>query len=416
MSSRPAKSVSSKSKDAVAASTTKESLALNSTNIHNWVSANLNLFLIGLIHSLSLHKTLPILVNDRQSAILTLQILGTNTGLLLGSIYFFSSAMGPILNQIKQIISPPEATELMPEGGSDQFVWVMYQSLWLLPICGLCYGCSMAWYQDLADSTYRYLQGMPKSASLTKSVGNALYGTLVWASAFLQVKILTLIIPIVCDKLASIVDVFFLGLNVSLNLPVTAGTDSAVSLISSIVLGIKHSILLWVHVASFASKLAGLALLCLMYGWYGFDPKWIAAGLDPDERFSILEKHWAYFMGFGVAFVVLMENTSFFVGYGVFLGLFPFSIMLGSTCDFAEPYAQYAGEKDAAAVQPMPIFKVAQKWTLLAIKYINKSAYQPKKSFVKPPSAAEKNLKSKVPPTSAAGTSHLSEKASKKYK
>jgi etoposide-induced 2.4 mRNA len=261
--------------------------------------------------------------------------------------------------------------EVVAVSYADQLAWVMYQALWLLPICGLCYACSMAWYQDLADSTYRYLQGVPRSTPLTKSVGNALYGTLVWLSAFIQVKLLAAITPMLFSQLAAAVELFFVGWTA------TAASGGASTLFSTIGAALKHSILMWINGLSLVSRFFGLALLCLMYGWYGFDPKWIASGLDPDARFGILERHWAYFIGFGFPYVMLMENTSFFVGYGAFLGLFPFCILLGSVCDYSAPYSAYSDKRLPinTSNNTLPLFKTAQQWTLLAIKYIDKQAY-----------------------------------------
>ena len=125
-----------------------------------------------------------------------------------------------------------------------------------------------------------------------------------------------------------------------------------------------------------------LSTKACMYGWYGFDPKWIASGMDPDERFGILERHWAYFMGFGFPYVMLMENTSFFVGYGTFLALFPFCIMLGSVSEYTDAYAAHMPKKSATLdirSNSLPIFKTAQNWTLLAIRYIDKQSYDSRK-------------------------------------
>lgn len=335
-----------------------------------WLTVNGNAFCAGIIDTFSIHRTIPILVNDMTSARLTAQILGTNAALLLGSIYFYSKGLGPLLDYMKTNIGD----EVPAVSYADQLGWVMYQALWLVPILGLCYGCSTAWYQDLSDSTYRHLLGVPKSTPLTKSVGQALYGTLVWASAFVQVKLLAMIGPMIFAQISSAVDLFFLGLTSS-----SAGAPT--TLYVSILTGLKEGLKMWIRTASFASRYVGLALLCLMYGWYGFDPKWISSGLDPDARFAIMERHWAYFMGFGFPYVFLMENTSFFVGYGVFLACFPFCIMLGSVCDYTLPYKAYADSKMPVNTQnnALPMFRPAQRWTLWAIKYIDKQAYASQK-------------------------------------
>jgi len=328
-----------------------------------WLTVNLNVFCAGLNDTFSIHRTIPILVNDLVSARLTAQILATNTALLLGSIYFYNRGLGPLLHYMKTNIGD----EVPAVSYADQLGWVIYQGLWLLPICGLCYGCSTAWYQDLADSTYRYLKGVPKSTPLTKSVGQALYGTLVWLCAFIQVKLLAMVVPMFSSQMSTAVDLLFLGWT----------TQAQSASITNVAVFLQHMLLSWIYGISFMSRCAGLAFLCIMYGWYGFEPKWIASGLDPDARFAILEKHWAYFLGFGFPYVLLMENTSFFVGYGTFLALFPFCIMLGSVCDYSAPYRAYsdASTQHTIGSNILPVFRAAKDWTLLAIKYIDKQAY-----------------------------------------
>eukprot|EP00598_Pedospumella_elongata_P004784 CAMPEP_0184978260 /NCGR_PEP_ID=MMETSP1098-20130426/8821_1 /TAXON_ID=89044 /ORGANISM="Spumella elongata, Strain CCAP 955/1" /LENGTH=393 /DNA_ID=CAMNT_0027501379 /DNA_START=61 /DNA_END=1242 /DNA_ORIENTATION=- len=380
------------------AKSSDEMFGLNSKNVTEWLTTNVSIFIVGIVDTVSLHKTLPILVNNRPSFLLTLQILATNTALLLGSIYFYEKGVGPLLGFINTNVV--NSGDIIQESYNDKLMWVLYQSLWLLPICGLCYGCSMVWYQDLADSTFRYLKGVPKSTPLTKSVGHALYGTLVWLSAFVQVKLLAMIVPMLFAQVAAAVELFFVGLNS------TVGNQ----LLRDIIMGMKHSILMWIRVASFGSRLVGLALLCLMYGWYGFDPKWIASGMDPDERFGILERHWAYFVGFGFPYVLLMENTSFFVGYGVFLALFPFCIMLGSVCDYTDPYAQYMPKKSDTLTlksNTLPVFKTAQNWTLLAIKYIDQKSFDARKKRSTSASGSSSSTSTSTGSSSRAGLSKV---------
>jgi hypothetical protein len=60
----------------------------------------------------------------------------------------------------------------------------------------------------------------------------------------------------------------------------------------------------------------------------------ISTDIDPDARLCILENYWAYFLGFGLPYFLLFKFTPFFIGYGFYLALFPFCIMLGSICDY----------------------------------------------------------------------------------
>ena len=98
---------------------------------------------------------------------------------------------------------------------------------------------------------------------------------------------------------------------------------------------------------------------------YGFDPSWISADVDPDERCRIMEKNWTYFVGFGLPYVIILKNSSFFFGYGVFLALFPFCIMLGSVTDPSLHSTSF----------PLRLFYLSQQATLSMLKYIDKKTF-----------------------------------------
>ena len=102
----------------------------------------------------------------------------------------------------------------------------------------------------------------------------------------------------------------------------------------------------------------------------------ISSGADPDTRFSRVEKFWPYFLGFGLPYLLLMKLTDFYVGYGLFLALFPFCIMLGSIYDYriAPSYTSEGtvtgsgtgdgkGEGKHMRIPPLPVFGLARKWT-----------------------------------------------------
>lgn len=332
----------------------------------------------GLVDALSVHKTVRILVNDMPSARMTMQILSANVVLLIGSILLYQKAILPLLTIIDNKLTSKEDLEQIDD--NIQSVWILYQSLWLLPMCILCYGCSMLWYQDLADSTFKYLKGIPKATTLSKSVGHALYGTLVWLCAFIQVKLLTIMCPLVCSNLESAVGLFFIG--VQATIPLTTASKMVVA-------AIEQMVALSLRMIAHFSKLAGLTLLCLMYGWYAFDPKWIAEGLDPDSRFCLLERHWAYFVGYGLPCVLLLENTSFFVGFGVFLSIFPFCILTGSVQDYTLPYKRYSSgsgdikDREDGIIISIPVFRAAQVWTLSLLQYIDSKYVKSRKQQTK---------------------------------
>lgn len=348
------------------------------------ITIHTNIFLLGIIDSFSIHKTIRILVNDIQTAHITLQILTANIILLLGSIYLYNKAINPFLNMLNKQMIPSDPSIMEDVLNSNDKIWIIYQSLWLLPICILCYVCSTLWYQDLADSTFKYLRNVPKATPLTKSVGHALYGTLVWASAFIQVKILLVLFPMICLQLKNAIKLFFIG----------AQSTSNSNILTNIqVLSMLDQLLcLLIDMLNNVSKFLGLFFLCLMYGWYGFDPKWIAEGLDPDSRFRILQRYWAYFVGFGFPYVVLLENTSFFIGFGTFLSIFPFCILLGSILPYAHAYESFSKHD----VIELPVFKPAKLWTLYLLKYIDKTYVVAKKNDIKSIPETTSSSKKKV--------------------
>ena len=88
----------------------------------------------------------------------------------------------------------------------------------------------------------------------------------------------------------------------------------------------------------------------------------ISSGADPDTRFSRVEKFWPYFLGFGLPYLLLMKLTDFYVGYGLFLALFPFCIMLGSIYDYRVAQV-YTGGNTQMRIPPLPVFGLARKWT-----------------------------------------------------
>jgi hypothetical protein len=211
--------------------------------------------------------------------------LCTNAVLLLGAIAIFQRGIIPILSQTKKVFD-------IEESWSDQFIWILYQWLWLVPICILCYASSSIWYQSLANEIYSKRM---KKKDPVKAVGDALYGTLVWAYLFLQVQLLTILFPLVLDHLVS-------GIGGILDKLLAESTSSTTSLFLDLLKTIAmHSI----TGLSYACHTLGFCLTACLYGWYGFDPLWIAANVSPDKRFTEIENHLPYFFGFGIPFTLL---------------------------------------------------------------------------------------------------------------
>jgi len=261
-------------------------------------------------------------------------VLISHSFICLGSTYLFDGIMkgSEYLDQITKSgnslfnVNSPLVSEIL---------WLLFHGLWLIPIYVLCYISSTTWYQEIGDEIVRQKKG----TELTKAVATGMYALIAWIMIFMQYMILNLGIPMVCDQLITISGYIdgFMGRSLQLSLTL-----------------IKY----------IASSLA-IVLQCVLYGWYGFDPHWIAERKAPVERFGIIQKHWAYFVGFGMPYVIIMRTTSFFVGYGIYLGLFPFCIMLACTAIQENKYqAAYPKKYNIAEIE---IFYYAKLWSQMVL-------------------------------------------------
>jgi hypothetical protein len=331
-----------------------EAVETNST-ISN-LTTQVHLFMEGLFDAIAFHRTFHVLVNHHDILMTVLKIFGANAALILGSVAFFRKGILPLANVINE-----KAFDIHDQTHYDSMLWLIYQGLWLIPICVLCYICCLAWYQELADGIHKNYtakneddkKGSKHMSSITKSLEYVLYATLAWLFVYIQVQLLLAIVPTLTHWCEDIVE--FL-------IPHDA---SHMAMLQTFHKGVKYSFFLLTRALKWISLLLGLCLMSVLYAWYAFDPKWIAHQINPDERFAMIEKHLAYFLGFGVPSVLLLKTTSFFVGFGAFLMLFPFWIILGSTTEFASHYEA----RGVDPVQRYRIFKLSQVWTLKALKF-----------------------------------------------
>lgn len=323
------------------------------------VETSLKLFIYGLSDSLSLYRTIPTLVNNHEALLLTVQILGANGLLILGSVFLFQRGILPMVDVLGGAIF-----DWYDQSHYNSLLWLLYQSLWLVPICGLCYACSTVWYQSLADaickkSNKKQDKKKDTSGSGLKSIEYAAYATISWLFVFVQVQLLTNYIP------NSFAGAEFVINKVFAQSEATAKTF----LVSQAATLLLHLSFLWLfRILRYVALAAGLTLMSALYAWYAFDPKWISDEVAPDERFAIMEQHLPYFLGFGLPFVLLNKMTSFFVGFGGFMMIFPFCIILGTVTDYTKPF-RALGLAPSSTVVKFRIFKPAEVWTLFALKY-----------------------------------------------
>jgi Etoposide-induced protein 2.4 (EI24) len=320
----------------------------------------LNIFAHGFLDSISLHKIFPLLVSNREISTLTFKIFGANTFLLVGSITLFNEAITPGLERLRKSMIPDELAVAGIEVDTG-LTKIIFYSLFVIPVYLMCYSCSAIWYQSLAENMHKARKTSSPNL-MVKAVVDGTYATVAWVCLFVQVQLLTTVIPL----LLSGVFPKLVGSSSSTEFFLSEAFNTEVRWHLRVV---RCIIAICLSSGVLLSQSLGLFLLSVLYGWYGFDPHWTASQINPDTRFGIIEKHWAYFVGFGAPYVLLVKLTSFFVGYGWFLAMFPFCIMLGGTCDYATPYKSLK-----VALPPLRIFKIAQTWTLMLLKVIGKNS------------------------------------------
>ena len=123
----------------------------------------------------------------------------------------------------------------------------------------LCYICSVFWYQDVADLAYRHHRRIKNEVSLTKSLSNTVYSTLVWFMAYSQTVILSKIVPIVLG--------YYL--------------DYIIEPLFHRTVAFSFFARSFVELLSASSQILGLLMTACMYGWYAFDPTWYACNTTP---------------------------------------------------------------------------------------------------------------------------------------
>ena len=371
---------------------------MTSNSVFPYVLSTLELFMAGVFDSVSVYRTFPLMSTCIPAFKTTASILGANIFLLLGSLLIYEKGISPGIGFMRGTFLPPSSLLFDDNNNKnidknddsalllvDHLFSMIYHAIWVLPVYILCYTCSTAWYQDLADQVYRHVKGVPPPSATLQKVGYGLYSTLVWLCLFVQVQLLVNVTPLLANEIVS----WFVWL---LALPPWAWEQQSFSS-SSFSTTMLHIIQFLctspVLSISYVAQGVGYVLMSTLYGWYGFDPHWIAAGIDPDQRFTMIEKRWVYFLGFGFPYVVLVKSTGFFLGYGCFLALFPFCIMLGALSDFDAPYAlddvkpsrhhtKGRHRRDHGARQQLPplrVFRTAISWALSILKIVDRNAH-----------------------------------------
>ena len=133
-----------------------------------------------------------------------------------------------------------------------------------------------------------------------------------------------------------------------------------------------------VYILSLGFRSVGFIMASIFYGWYGFDASWSCEGLKPDDRYRLVERHWAYLLGFGLPYAIMIKSTDFFLGYGLYLLMYPLCIISASVVDIKKRTKIDEDEKrlrntlEIHDILIMPIFDLPQFVTSVFLGGIDK--------------------------------------------
>lgn len=216
--------------------------------------------------------------NKQEGKILkrTLQCCGLNGGVFWLSILLFEYGLLPLVQYFLVIIFG-QRSEIGSTAWSitHSFLSIIFRALWILPLMVLSKVVNSLWFQDIADSAYRYSRGRPQLLpSIGKLVADITFSFLIQAAFLIQ---------------ASLVSYF--------------------------------------PVAPFGYLFA-LIHNCMLYSLYSFEYKMYNMGWELHKRLNFIESNWPYFFGFGLPLAVLTSLTSSWIISGcIFSILFPLFII-----------------------------------------------------------------------------------------
>ncbi|KAK7789626.1 hypothetical protein R5R35_012324 [Gryllus longicercus] len=239
----------------------------------------------------------PALMKQEQSTILsrTFQCCLLNGGVFWLSILLFDYGLMPALKRTLIILfGDSPSTSRSVWAWMKPFLSWTFGAFWVLPLFLLSKIVNSLWFQDIADSAYRYSRGRPKMlSSLSKLVADSLFSVLVQALFLVQ------------SMLVSLLPIVLLG------------------------------------------ELLCLIHMCMLYSLYAFEYKWFNMGWELHRRLTFIETNWPYFIGFGLPLAVFTSLPSSYIVSGcVFSILFPLFIISGNE---AEPVS-------GACVYPLQLF------------------------------------------------------------
>lgn len=206
-----------------------------------------------------------------------LQCCLLNGGVFMLSILMFEYGVLPGLNYFLSYLFSNSGTVATVWGWMKPSLSLLFHSFWVAPLFLLSKIVNSLWFQDIADSAYKFRKGRPQLIpSISKLIADTLISLLIQILFLLQstvIKYLPIPVPFACN-----------------------------------VLYIVH-----------------MSLLCSLYA---FEYKWFNMGWELHKRLTYIETNWPFFIGFGLPLAVVSELPNSLVISGcVFSVLFPLFIL-----------------------------------------------------------------------------------------
>jgi etoposide-induced 2.4 mRNA len=229
----------------------------------------------GSLDSISLHKSLVLVVRSEKIRVRLVQCLILNGFVFLGSIFIFSHMLTPLLRYLLSHLlkaADPSLTSISIIQGWIEWI---YFALWIVPVYILSFVLNAIWYQDIANESIKHFPGVKMSATST--------GTLTSS-----------VVEIVFRSIFNVVFVIYL-------------------------------------VILYKLRLVYVFNLSWLIAYNAFEYKWIHNGIPFSQKISDFETNWIYYLFFGLPLALTAVQFPSIIENGLVSLAFPFLVMSAST-------------------------------------------------------------------------------------